>query len=135
MEAKGSVDQNPRLPGNISVGIAGGLVIASSGYALLRIQRQSLAIAQALAAGLTLPQQLESVRYDFLDRVFLTALARRPEAAPGYFLQLFRNVPPDALVRFLSECGSAAETLKVALSLPKLSFAAAAFTSLPGGGR
>ena len=51
MEARGSVDQNPRLPGNIPVGIAGGLVIASSGYALLRIQSRSLAIAQALAAG------------------------------------------------------------------------------------
>jgi lycopene beta-cyclase len=117
------------------IGTAAGRVKASSGYAFLRIQRQSRAIARALANGLTPPQRLEPVRYHRLDSIFMTALARHPEAAPGYFLQLFRNVPPDALVRFLSECGSAGETLKVALSLPKLSFAAAAAASLAGARR
>jgi lycopene beta-cyclase len=135
MEAGGSADQSPRLSSYMPIGTAGGRVKASSGYAFLRIQRQSLAIAQALANGLTPPQQLEPVRYELLDKVFMTALARNPGAAPGYFLQLFRNVPPDALVRFLSECGSAAETLKVALSLPKLPFAAAAAASLAGASR
>jgi len=65
----------------------------------------------------------------------MTALRRHPEAASGYFLQLFRNVPPDELVRFLSECGSAAETVKVALSLPKLPFASAAAASMAGANR
>jgi lycopene beta-cyclase len=114
------------------IGAAGGRVKASSGYAFLRIQRQSLAIAAALAGGCTPPRQLEPVRYDLLDRVFMKALARNPDRAPAYFLQLFREVAPDALVRFLSECGSAGETLQVALSLPKLPFAAAAAATLAG---
>lgn len=135
MEVRGSAERSPCRARYMPIGTAGGRVKASSGYAFLRIQRQSVAIAQALANGLTPPQQLEPVRYELLDRVFMTALARNPEAAPGYFLQLFRNVPPDALVRFLSECGSAAETLKVALSLPKLPFAAAAAASLAGASR
>jgi lycopene beta-cyclase len=135
MEAGGNAAGSPRSSRYMPIGTAGGRVKASSGYAFLRIQRQSRAIARALAKGLTPPQRLEPVRYHWLDSIFMTALARNPEAAPGYFLQLFRNVPPDALVRFLSECGSAAETLKVALSLPKLSFAAAAAASLAGAGR
>jgi lycopene beta-cyclase len=135
MEARGSVDRIPRPSRYMPIGTAGGRVKASSGYAFLRIQRQSLAIAHALANGLTPPQQLEPFRYELLDRVFMTALRRHPKAASGYFLQLFRNVPPDELVRFLSECGSVAETIKVALALPKLPFAAAAAASLAGAGR
>jgi lycopene beta-cyclase len=135
MEVGGSVDRSARLSRYVLIGTAGGRVKASSGYAFLRIQRQSLAIARALANGRNPPQQLEPVRYELLDRVFMTALSRDPEAVPGYFLQLFRNVPPDELVRFLSECGSAAETIKVAFSLPKLPFAAAAAASLAGASR
>jgi lycopene beta-cyclase len=132
MEAVGSADSIPRLSGYIPIGTAGGRVKASSGYAFLRIQRQSLAIAHALANKCTPPHRLEPLRYELLDRVFMTALSRHTEGAPGYFLQLFRNVPPDTLIRFLSECGSVAETIKVALSLPKLRFAAAAAASLAG---
>jgi lycopene beta-cyclase len=135
MEAGESANQIPRLSRYMPIGTAGGRVKASSGYAFLRIQRQSLAIAHALANGCAPPNQLEPVRYEMLDKVFMTALSRDPAAAPGYFLQLFRNVPPDALVRFLSECGSVAETIKVALSLPRLPFAAAAAASMAGAGR
>jgi lycopene beta-cyclase len=135
MEATGSIERSPCLSRCMPIGTAGGRVKASSGYAFLRIQRQSLAFAHALANDLTPPQQLEPVRYELLDNVFMNALSRNPDAAPSYFLQLFRNVPPDVLVRFLSECGSAAETLRVAFSLPKLPFAAAAAASLAGARR
>jgi lycopene beta-cyclase len=135
MEARGSANQVPRLSRYLPIGTAGGRVKASSGYAFLRIQRQSLAIAHALANGFSPPRQLEPIRYELLDKVFMTALTRDPEAAPGYFMQLFRNVPPEVLVRFLSECGSGAETIKVALSLPKLPFAVAAAASLAGASK
>jgi len=125
-------DPGPHVDRYQRIGTAGGRVKASSGYAFLRIQRQSLAIANAVARGFNPPARLEPIRYELLDRVFMAALLRHPEAAPGYFLQLFRNVPPDALVRFLSECGSPRETLQVALALPTLPFAAAAAASLAG---
>jgi lycopene beta-cyclase len=114
------------------IGTAGGRVKPSSGYAFLRIQRQSRAIANALASGVVPPTQLEPMRYELLDRVFMNALTRNSAAAPSYFLQLFRNVPPDLLVRFLSECGSTSETIRVALALPKLPFTVAAAASLIG---
>jgi len=114
------------------IGTAGGRVKPSSGYAFLRIQRQSRAIADALARGVAPVSHLEPRRYELLDQVFLNALTRMSAAAPIYFLELFRNVPPDALIRFLSECGSASETIKVALALPKLPFAIAAAASMLG---
>jgi lycopene beta-cyclase len=132
MEMTRTVEREFRRPRYHRIGTAGGRVKASSGYAFLRIQRQSRAIAHALAQGRTPPRQLEPLRYELLDRVFLNALSRNSAAAPTYFLELFRNVPSDTLVRFLSECGSARETIAVALALPKLPFAVAAATSLLG---
>ncbi len=126
------IDPDPRHTRHQRIGIAGGRVKASSGYAFLRIQRQSRAIANALAQGRVPPKHFEPGRYRLLDSIFLAALLRRQEAAPDYFLQLFRNVPPDVLVRFLSESGSASETLQVTLALPKLPFAAAAAASMLG---
>jgi lycopene beta-cyclase len=125
-------DRGSRLSRYQRIGTAGGRVKPSSGYAFLRIQRQSRAIADALARGMVPVRQLEPRRYQLLDQVFMKALTRVSAAAPFYFLELFRNVPPDALIRFLSECGSANETIKVALALPKLPFAVAAAASLLG---
>jgi lycopene beta-cyclase len=130
MQAGGRAASGRRLSRHQWIGAAGGRLKASSGYAFLRIQRQSRAIAAALAQGSALPRQLEPARYAWLDRIFMNALTRNSHAAPAYFVELFRNVPPDVLVRFLSECGSAGETLQVALSLPKLPFAAAAAATL-----
>ena len=132
MQTARHADRDARSSTCQRIGTAGGRVKASSGYAFLRIQRQSAAIANALAGGVNPPTQLEPRRYEVLDRVFMKALRRDSTAAPGYFLELFRKVPPDALVRFLSECGSPGETIKVAFALPKFPFASAAAASLLG---
>lgn len=114
------------------IGMAGGRVKASSGYAFLRIQRQSRAIAHALAKGVPPTHRLEPVRYALLDLVFLEALRRNSFKTGGYFLQLFKSVPPDELVGFLSETGSLRETFNVMLALPKYPFAIAAAGSILG---
>ena len=101
----------------------------SSGYAFLRIQRQSRLLAQALASGQPLPERFEPAHYAQLARVFLQALTESPRAAPEYFLRLFGQTPPDVLVRFLSESGSLAESLRTALALPRLPFIRAALAA------
>lgn len=117
----------------VEIGTRGGRVKASSGYAFLRIQRQSAALADALAKGVDLPKRFEPLSYSVLDSIFLRALKRFPGRAPGYFLALFRQLPPETLVRFLSETASPAEVLRVMLALPKFDFAQAAL--LPEVGR
>ena len=113
-----------------SLGIRGGRIKPSSGYAFLRIQRQSRQLAQALVQGAPLPQRSEPRSYRWLDTVFLEALSQHPESVPEYFLKLFERTPPDVLVRFLSECGSVPESLRTALALPSLPFLRAALASI-----
>ena len=123
----------PPTPPNIcTIGRLGGRLKPSSGYAFLRIQRQSRALARALAASAPLPKFFEPRFYSALDRIFLEALQHRPEAASNYLVPLFRDVPADTLVRFLSESGTLQESLEIGLALPALPFLQAAAFSLMG---
>ena len=122
-------DHTPPTPSTthiVDIGTRGGRVKPSSGYAFLRIQRQSTALAKALAAGTPLPTTVDPPCYSLLDAIFLRALKRTPERTSLYFMALFRRLPPDTLVRFLSETAGAAEIAHVMLALPKLDFLQAA---------
>ncbi len=112
------------------IGARGGRIKASSGYAFLRIQRQSAAFAKALASGATaMPTRVEPQGYGVLDRIFLQALRRCPQRAPAYFLALFERLSPETLVRFMSETAQPAEILQVMLALPKVDFVQAALSA------
>lgn len=115
----------------VAIGTRGGRVKASSGYAFQRIQRQSEALAQALATGAPLPERFEPPAYEVLDKIFLRALQRSPERVPAYFMALFQRLPADTLVRFLSETATPAEVLQVMFALPKLDFLQAALLPHP----
>jgi Brp/Blh family beta-carotene 15,15'-monooxygenase len=108
--------------GVIRIGRLGGRLKPSSGYAFLRIQRQSKAIAQALGSGESLPTDYEAGFYKVLDHIFLETLERRAADASSYFVPLFQQVPPDTLVRFLGESASLAESFSVVMALPKWPF-------------
>ena len=107
-------------PGVHAIGTAGGRLKPSSGYGFLRIQRHSLAIAEALMQGRPLPQTAEPRLYRWMDGFFLRALQSSPAAAIELFLSMFSHSRPDELARFLGESSSPGETLRVALTLPKL---------------
>ncbi len=115
----------------VDIGARGGRIKASSGYAFQRIQRQSAALADALARGVVLPRAFEPRFYGVLDRIFLQAVRRSPDQTANYFMAMFRNVTPETMIRFLSETASPGEVLRVMLALPKLDFIQAAV--LPGG--
>ncbi len=110
----------------VDIGTRGGRVKASSGYAFQRIQRGSAVTAEALARGAAPPRTFEPRFYGVLDRIFLQALRRSPDQAAGYFMAMFRKLPPETLVRFLSETASLGEVLRVMLALPKIDFLQAA---------
>ncbi len=101
------------------MGVAGGCAKPSTGYAFVAIQRFARAFA-ARAAHETLPRppRIRSRRANFLDRVFLTFLSRRPERAPALLAGLFERAPPDVLVRFLSDTSSVADDLAVVRVMP-----------------
>jgi len=123
---------SPRIT---AVGTAGGAVRASSGYAFVRLQRHCAAVAGAVAQGLAPPARLSHLRHDELDRVFLHALARDPQAFPEHFRRMVARVPPDVFARFMNDSSTVRDELHVIAALPKLPFVAAALRSHTTGRR
>ena len=118
---------SPRV---LRIGLAGGLARPSTGYAFLAIQRQSRELAERLAqVEAPAPAPARAARTLFLDRVFLSYLARAPAEGPDLFVRMFEHVPPDVLARFLSEASSPADDLRLMRALPALPFAAEALRS------
>jgi lycopene beta-cyclase len=101
------------------IGIAGGRMKASTGYALTRILEDSDAIVRGLQRrGDPMVAPADRRGYRFLDAVFLTLWARWPERMPGVFAAMFRRVPADRVLRFLDERASAWDLLALVARLP-----------------
>ncbi|MBC8142542.1 MAG: hypothetical protein H7Y38_14010 [Armatimonadetes bacterium] len=113
-----------------AVGLAGGAARPSSGYAFLRTQRQCRALANAVASGdfTQAERPVSPPLIGLLDRVFLRAMTRRPDAVPGYFTGLFARTRPASLVRLLSDTASPGDIASVVRSLPVGDFLRAALS-------
>jgi len=112
----------------VRAGASGGAVRASTGYAFQRIQRWADACADRMGRGLEpVGHPPEPVLRAAMDQVFLTALHRDPAAGAGFFMALARQVPPAALVRFMSDAATPLDLLHVITALPPRPF----LTALP----
>ncbi len=118
-----------RSPRTTAIGIAGGALRPSSGYAFSRVQAHSRALARAIRTGAPLPRHAASRRRAALDTVFLHALAADPGAFPEHFRTLVADVPADAFARFMSDHSSPADEARVMAALPSLPFARAALSA------
>ncbi len=116
-----------------AIGLAGGAARPSSGYAFLRIQKRCRALAQAVTSGDwgPLKRSASPSRTAVLDRIFLQAMEQNPGAVPDYFGRMFAHVPPDMLVRLLSDTASWRDCLGVIRVLPLGDFVRAAADSCP----
>lgn len=56
----------------------------------------------------------------WLDQVFISFLEHRPDHAADTFLQLFKRVPAQILIRFLSDNARITDYLRVITAMPKL---------------
>lgn len=117
----------------VVIGQRGGAAKASSGYAFQFIQRQCDALAEYLRrAGLEAPLSWQPPRShvaSFLDRVMLAHLRRHPREASRVFVPLFRDVPAEALARFLSEEAGLTDHVRVMNAVPRLPVAHEALRS------
>jgi len=105
------------------IGTAGGQVKPSTGYAFLAIQRWSDLMAERMARqAFPSPPAPRSRLAHLLDAMFLSVLARRPLDAPAFFERLFADVPPERLVRFLSDVPTGRDRLAVISALPPAPF-------------
>lgn len=106
------------------IGVAGGAARPATGYAFAAMQRQSAAIAAALAAGAPpVPPRPHGARHLAMDAALLRALDRGRIAGADFFERLFRDNPPDRLLRFLDGTSSRPEELALGLRCPVLPMA------------
>ncbi len=116
--APASPRPSPRV---FDIGLRGGFAKPSTGYAFLAIQRYSREMAARLRkAGERPPKPppARPARAMAMDRVFLSYLHRSPERGPDLFVDLFERLPPELLIRFLSDRASPRECLRVMSASP-----------------
>ena len=105
--------------GFVSIGAGGGAVRPSSGYAFGRILRATATSAAALCSGLRPRPLTLATKYRVLDTLFLRLLRDDPPSARRAFMAMFTKVPPDRLIRFLTEASSPWDDWLLGMALPK----------------
>jgi len=111
------------IPGVVLAGTTAGALRAASGYGFLRIQAWAERCAQALARdGRPVGHPDEPRLRQWMDGVFLRALAANPARAPEFFMRLAGIVPATVLVRFLSDQAGVADLARIVAALPPWPF-------------
>jgi len=111
----------------ISIGVRGGMLKPSTGFAVERIQRHSAAIVRSLQhSGHPHAVAAHDRWHGWLDRVFLHVLRRDPDIVEDVMARLFsRNCAP-AVLRFLDEDSNPIQEARLFASLPASPFLRAA---------
>ena len=103
----------------MAIGTKGGRVKPSTGYAFLRIQRDSAAIVQSLLKnGHPFGVPRDSAWYRLHDAIMLDVMARNGGRMARIFTELFRRNPIRRIIQFLDEAGSLANDAALLASLP-----------------
>ncbi len=117
----------------LRVGVAGGRLKPSSGYAFVRIWEDSRAIVRSLAEhGHPFALPADPAGFALLDGLMLRVMRRSPARMGAIFLRLFERNPADRVLRFLDEAATLDEVLALGSSLPPGPFARALGEDLRG---
>jgi lycopene beta-cyclase len=115
----------PRQTGRhvMAVGIQGGLVKPTSGYAYTRIQDDSAAIVRSLVEhGHPFDVPSSPRLYRWLDSVMLEVMRVEPESLAAAFQAMFSNNPGPRIFRFLDERATVSDIVGLIMSLPRMPF-------------
>lgn len=117
----------------VSIGARGGMLKASTGFALDRIQRHSAAITASLAHhGHPHDVPIARRRHAWLDDVFLDVLRTHPDLVKPIFARLFERNSAAAVLRFLDEDTTIAQEARLVSTLPRTPFLKAGLSSVRG---
>lgn len=120
-----------RSPRVLAVGVRGGLLKASTGYALTRIRDDADAVATSLAdRGHPFALPRASRLWAFLDRVLLRVVAVHGPATAAVFVALFARNPVDRVLRFLDERAGLGDAVALVWSLPRWTWFLSAASSV-----
>lgn len=114
----------------VPAGTRGGSMRASTGYAFHAIQRWAAACSASLqTTGTPLAPQRNRL-LENMDAIFLEVLHQPSTSAMEIFRSLFKNSPPDSLVRFLAGTPRGSDLWPIMRGLPWGSFLRAAPAAL-----
>ena len=103
----------------LAIGINGGRIKPSTGYAFSRVQDDSAAIVQSLLDhGHPFALPACPLRYGWLDAVMLRVMRDHSEAIAPAFAALFKRNPMARVLRFLDEQAAVVDILRIMASLP-----------------
>jgi lycopene beta-cyclase len=112
----------------MSIGTKGGRVKPSTGYAFLRVQRDSAAIVQSLIEhGQPFAVPARRGRFSLHDSILLNIMAHHPDDLRPIFTLMFKNNPVQRIFRFLDETATLSEEVRFIASLPPWRFLQALF--------
>lgn len=107
----------------LATGSRGGRVKPSSGYAFLRIQKDSAAIVRSLLeAGHPFALPADPLRYRLYDSIMLQVMYRQGGRLREIFSALFKNNPIERVFSFLDEEGPLWDNILLMASLPARPF-------------
>ena len=108
--------------GTYNIGIRGGAVRPSSGYAFTFIQKQVFHIVNQLIKGKKVSTKIHKKIDLFLDRIFINVINEFPLLAPKIFSSLAKTLNGDEWANFMSGNSTLLTTCKIIISMPKLPF-------------
>ena len=107
----------------MSIGMRGGRIKPSTGFAFTRVQADSAAIVQSLLKHdqpCDIPE--DSARYRLYDSMLLDIMEREPERIQSIFAALFKHNSIEHVLSFLDEQASLAQNVHMFATLPPLPF-------------
>jgi len=111
----------PRRAGRriMTIGVKGGRLKPTTGFAFQRIQQDSAAIVRSLLqTGQPFHVPADSPRYRLYDALMLEVMSRHGDEIKSIFTTLFKRNPIERVLRFLDEAGSPWEDLRLIATLP-----------------
>lgn len=121
-------------PGQIKVGIKGGMAKPTTGYTFLNSYRQARQIVEQLVAGESLNSlPVPKKRFEFYDRMLLSIIRRNPWAVKPIMESLFYRNRYSRLLAFLSESTTLIQETGILWSLPWKPFLLALYYEYFGG--
>ena len=111
------------LDSYFKVGIMAGSLRPSTGYAFQRIQRWAEACSISIRNGSgPLGHIPDPWPIRMMDDLFLKVMRDTPQLGAMLFYQIFKNVRPDKVIRFLSDRGKLGDCLAIIFALPPYPF-------------
>ena len=106
----------------INIGTAGNLTRKSTGYTFLNIQKSVKQIAINISKKQNIKESSVSLKYNYLDNIFIKVLLEKKGSMHEVFFDLFKKNKTKDIVKFLSNTSNWFEDLRIILSMPKLIF-------------